>query len=157
MTLLASAEIPLVDLKAQYGTLREEILAAIAEVLEGMHLYHGPRQESFEKAYAAYCEAAACLTVSNGTDAIELALRALGVGAGDEVITPPNSFIATAEAISAVGATPVFADVDPCTATIDPARLTERITERTRVIIPVHLYGRPADMDGVNTVARQHG
>ena len=157
MTLLASAEIPLVDLKAQYDTLREEILDAIAEVLDGMHLYLGPRQEAFEKAYAHYCEAAACVSVSNGTDALELALRALGVGPGDEVITQPNSFIATAEAISATGATPVFVDVDARTSTLDPTLLEAAITPQTRAIIPVHLYGRPADMDPILAIARRHG
>ena len=157
MTLRTSAEIPLVDLKAQYETLREEILAAIAEVLDGMHLYLGPRQESFEKAYAAYCEAAACVSVSNGTDALELALRSIGVGPGDEVITQPNSFIATAEAISATGAKPVFVDADEETSTLDPKLLEAAITANTKAIIPVHLYGRPADMDPIIEIARRHG
>jgi dTDP-4-amino-4,6-dideoxygalactose transaminase len=157
MTLLAAAEIPLVDLKAQYETLREEILAAIAAVLDDMHLYLGPRQQAFEEAYARYCEAAACASVSNGTDALELALRAIGIGPGDEVITQPNSFIATAEAISATGATPVFADVDERTATLDPALIGARVTPRTKAIIPVHLYGRPADMDPILAIARRHG
>jgi dTDP-4-amino-4,6-dideoxygalactose transaminase len=151
------APIPFVDLQAQYDAVRDEILAAIAGVLDSMHLFLGPRQQAFERDFAELCGCSECIAVSNGTDAIELALRALGVGVGDEVITPPNSFIATAEAISAVGATPVFADVDPRTATLDPARLAERVTERTRAIIPVHLYGKPADMDGITAVARQHG
>jgi dTDP-4-amino-4,6-dideoxygalactose transaminase len=156
MTLLAAAEIPLVDLKAQYEAVREEILAAIAEVLDGMHLYLGPRQDSFEKAYATYCEAAACVAVSNGTDALEIALRALGIGPGDEVITQPNSFIATAEAISATGATPVFVDADERTSTLDPNLLEAAITPQTRAIIPVHLYGHPADMDPILEIARRH-
>ncbi len=157
MTLRTFAEIPLVDLKAQYETLREEILAAIAEVLDGMHLYLGPRQESFEKAYAAYCEAAACVSVSNGTDALELALRSIGVGPGDEVITQPNSFIATAEAISATGAKPIFVDADEETSTLDPKLLEAAITANTKAIIPVHLYGRPADMDPIIEIAKRHG
>lgn len=157
MTIPQVAEIPFVDLKAQYATLREEILAAIADVLDGMQLFLGPRQRAFEADFARYCEAAACVSVSNGTDALELALRALGVGPGDEVITQPNSFIATAEGISAAGATPVFVDVDEHTATLDPALLEARITPRTKAIIPVHLYGRPTDMDGILAVARKHG
>jgi dTDP-4-amino-4,6-dideoxygalactose transaminase len=157
MTVSTRTEIPFVDLKAQYLSLRAEILDAIADVLDGMHLFLGPRQRAFEEEFARYCESTACVSVSNGTDAIELALRALGVGPGDEVITQPNSFIATGEAISAVGATPVFADVDPHTATLDPALLEARITSRTKVIIPVHLYGRPADMDPILAVARKHG
>ena len=148
--------IPLVDLKAQYEPLREEILAAIADVLDGMHLFLGPRQREFENVFAAFCGVTHCVSASNGTDALELALRALGVGPGDEVITQPNSFIATAEAISAAGATPVFADVDPVTASLDPARLEAAITTRTRAIIPVHLYGRPADMDAIMAIARRH-
>lgn len=148
--------IPLVDLKAQYEPLREEILAAIADVLDGMHLFLGPQQRKFEEEYAAFCGVANCITASNGTDAIELALRALGIGPGDEVITQPNSFIATGEAISAAGATPVFADVDPLTATLDPSQLEAAITPRTKAIIPVHLYGHPADMDAIMAIAKAH-
>ena len=105
MATTISAEIPFVDLKAQYATIREEVLAELADVLEGMQLFLGPRQRAFEANFAAYCEATECISMSNGTDALELALRALGVGPGDEVLTQPNSFIATAEAISATGAT----------------------------------------------------
>src|SRR5690349_24841355 len=103
-------DIPLVDLRTQYDGLREEILAAVASVLDSMQLFLGPQLRAFEEEFARYCDCPNAIGVSNGTDAIELALRALGVGAGDEVITQPNSFIATAEAISAVGATPVFRD-----------------------------------------------
>ncbi len=120
MATTISAEIPFVDLKAQYATIREEVLAELADVLEGMQLFLGPRQRAFETDFAAYCEATDCISMSNGTDALELALRALGVGPGDEILTQPNSFIATAEAISATGATPTFADVDERTATLDP-------------------------------------
>ena len=153
MATTISAEIPFVDLKAQYATIREEVLAELADVLEGMQLFLGPRQRAFEADFAAYCEATDCISMSNGTDALELALRALGVGPGDEVLTQPNSFIATAEAISATGATPTFADVDERTATLDPADVAKRITPRTKAIIPVHLYGRPADMAGLRKVA----
>jgi dTDP-4-amino-4,6-dideoxygalactose transaminase len=149
-------EIPLVDLRAQYEGLREEFLAALAKVLDSMHLFLGPEVQAFEREFAELCGCAYGVGVSNGTDAIELALRALGVGQGDEVITQPNSFIATGEAINASGATPVFVDVDETTSTLDPNLLEAAITPRTKVIIPVHLYGRPADMDGILAIARQH-
>lgn len=151
------ADIPLVDLRAQYEPLRDEILAAVAEVFDGMQLFLGPHQRAFEEAYARYCGTADAIGMSNGTDALEIALRALGVGLGDEVITQPNSFIATAEAISATGATPIFVDVDSATATLDPSLLEAAITSRTKAIIPVHLYGRPADMDGILAIAGKHG
>lgn len=152
-----STSIPFVDLHAQYGPLRDEILGALADVLDGMHLFLGPNQQAFEREFAAYCGTAEAIGTSNGTDAIELALRALGIGAGDEVITQPNSFIATAEAISAVGAIPVFVDVDLHTSTLNPALLEAAITPRTKAVIPVHLYGRPADMTAIVTIARRHG
>ncbi len=148
--------IPLVDLRAQYALLRDEILEAIAGVLESMALYLGPQQRAFEEEFARFCGCREAVGVSNGTDALELALRAVGVGAGHEVITQPNSFIATAEAISAVGATPVFIDVDPERATLDPSLLGAAITPRTKAIIPVHLYGNPADMNAIMTIARAH-
>ena len=151
------APIPFVDLRAQYEPLREEILHALAEVLDGMHLFLGPNQQAFEREFAEYCGTKDAIGVSNGTDAIELALRALGIGVNDEVITQPNSFIATAEAISAVGATPVLVDVDLRTSTLDPTLLQAAITPRTKAIIPVHLYGRPADMTAIVTIAHQHG
>ena len=151
-----SGDIPLVDLHAQYDGLREEILAAIASVLDSMQLFLGPNQRAFEEEFARYCDCTDAIGVSNGTDAIELTLRALGVGAGDEVITQPNSFIATAEAISAVGATPVFVDVDPVTSTLDPRLLEAAITPRTKAVIPVHLYGYPADMPAILAIARAH-
>ncbi|MGZ6391269.1 MAG: DegT/DnrJ/EryC1/StrS family aminotransferase [Ktedonobacterales bacterium] len=152
-----STPIPFVDLRAQYNPLREEILNALAEVLDSMHLFLGPNQQAFEREFAAYCGTKDAIGVSNGTDAIELALRALGIGAGDEVITQPNSFIATAEAISAVGAKPVFVDVAIHTSTLDPSLLEYAITPRTKAVIPVHLYGRPADMTAIVAIARKHG
>ncbi|WIG60118.1 MAG: UDP-4-amino-4-deoxy-L-arabinose--oxoglutarate aminotransferase [Ktedonobacterales bacterium] len=151
------AEIPLVDLKAQYAPLKDEMLAAIANVLDGMHLFLGPEQRDFEQEFAAFCGTSQCIGVSNGTDAIELALRALGIGAGDEVITQPNSFIATGEAISAVGAIPIFVDVNEATSTLDPTLLEAKITPRTKAIIPVHLYGRPADMPAILAIAEPRG
>jgi dTDP-4-amino-4,6-dideoxygalactose transaminase len=153
MATSVTTEIPFVDLKAQYATIREEILAELADVLDGMQLFLGPRQRAFESNFATYCEASECISLSNGTDALELSLRALGVGPGDEVITQPNSFIATAEAISAAGATPVFADVDEATATLAPTEVAKRLTPRTKAIIPVHLYGRPAEMEALRAVA----
>src|SRR5215469_9191184 len=134
-------DIPLVDLRAQYDPLRDEILAAVAGVFDGMQLFLGPQQRAFEEEFARYCDTADAIGMSNGTDAIEIALRVLGVGAGDEVITQPNSFIATGEAMSATGATPIFVDVDATTATLDPSLLEAAITSRTKAIIPVHLYG----------------
>lgn len=129
----------------------------MAGVLNGMHLFLGPQLKAFEQEFAEFSQCAHGIGVSNGTDALELALRALGVQPGDEVITQPNSFIATAEAISATGATPVFVDVSEETATLDPALLEQAITPRTKAIIPVHLYGRPADMDAIMAVARRGG
>ena len=154
---LRSAEIPLVDLRAQYATIRDEILEAIASTLDGMHLYLGPQQQAFEEEFARFCQCREAIGVSNGTDALEVALRALGIGEGDEVITQPNSFIATAEAISAVGATPVFVDVSSERPTLNPLLLEARITPRTKAIIPVHLYGYPADMEPIIRIARSAG
>lgn len=149
-----ATEIPLVDLRAQYDALRAEILDAISQVLDGMHLYLGPQQETFERDFARLCGCEYAISLGTGTDALEMALRALDIGPDDEVITQPNSFIATAEAISAVGATPVFVDADPHTAGLDASLLEAAITSRTKAIIPVHLYGRPADMDAIMPVAR---
>jgi dTDP-4-amino-4,6-dideoxygalactose transaminase len=153
----SAAEIPLVDLHAQYTPLKDEVLAAIASVLDSMQLVQGPYQRAFEDEFARFCGCQHAIGVSNGTDAIELALRALNIGVGDEVLIPPHTFIATAEAVSAVGARPVFVDVDERTACLDPTQIEERITPRTRAIIPVHLYGRPADMEVIVAIARRHG
>ncbi|HSN73914.1 MAG TPA: DegT/DnrJ/EryC1/StrS family aminotransferase [Anaerolineae bacterium] len=148
---------PLVDLKAQYAALRPEIDAAIARVIANTSFIMGPEVRAFEEAFAAWCQARYAVGVSSGTAAIELTLRALGVGPGDEVITTPFTFIATAEAISATGATPVFADIDPATYNLDPAAVEAAITPRTRALLPVHLYGQPADMDALAAIAQSHG
>ena len=148
--------IPLVDLKAQYAALHPDIDAAIARVIASTSFIMGPEVRAFEEAFAAWCQTRYAVGISSGTAAIELTLRALGVGPGDEVITTPFTFIATAEAISATGATPVFADIDPATYNLDPAAVEAAITPRTRALLPVHLYGQPADMEGLAAIARQH-
>src|SRR4051812_14619808 len=149
--------VPFVDLKAQYSPLREQILGAMSDVLEGMELVLGPNVRAFEEEFAASCGARHAVGVANGTDALVLALRACGVSPGDEVITAANSFIATAEAIVLVGAVPVYVDVDPETYTLDPARLEAAIGPKTRAVVPVHLYGHMADMTAIEMIARQHG
>jgi dTDP-4-amino-4,6-dideoxygalactose transaminase len=150
-------QIPLVDLQAQYQTIQSEVLAALEDVLQHMQLFLGPQAQAFEEEFAAYCGCSYGIAVSNGTDALILALRACGIGSNDEVITVANTFIATVEAIAQVGATPVFVDIDPRTYTMDWRQLDQVLTDRTRAIIPVHLYGHPAEMDSVLTFARKHG
>ncbi|HLY29714.1 MAG TPA: DegT/DnrJ/EryC1/StrS family aminotransferase [Ktedonobacterales bacterium] len=147
--------VPLVDLKAQYQTIKHEILPAIERVLDGMALYLGPEQLAFEQEFATYCETRHGVSVSNGTDALALALRACEIGPGDEVITVANTFIATVEAISMVGATPVFVDIDPDTYAMDWRAIERVITPRTRAIMPVHLYGHPAEMEPILEIARR--
>ncbi len=154
---MSSQHIPLVDLQAQYRTIKHEILPAIDAVLEGMQLFLGPQQLAFEQEFAAYCGSQYGICLSNGTDALSLALRACEIGPGDEVITVANTFIATVEAIALVGATPVFVDVDPDSYTLDWRQLDAALTPRTRAIIPVHLYGHPVEMDPVMAFARKHG
>src|SRR5579863_7256667 len=132
-------QVPFLDLKAQHDPLRDEILAAIGEVVDVNAFAGGPFVRKFEDEFASYCHTKHAVGLGNGTDALWLALLGLGVGAGDEVITVPNTFIATAEAISLCGAKPVFVDIDPKTYTLDPSRLEEAITPRTKAIIPVHL------------------
>jgi dTDP-4-amino-4,6-dideoxygalactose transaminase len=149
--------IPMVDLKAQYAGIREEVDAAVRGVLEGTQFIKGPDCELFEKEFAAWCGGGHAVGVANGTDALTLALRAYGVGPGDEVVTVANTFIATGEAILLNGARPVFVDVDPETFTMDPARVEKAITPRTKLVIPVHLYGHPADMKPIVEIATRHG
>ena len=149
--------VPFVDLKAQYRSIQDDVRAAFDEVLTGMDFVLGPNLRAFEAEYAAYCQTKYAIGVANGTDALYLALRACGVGPGDEVITVSHSFIATVEAIVQLGATPVYVDVDPETYTLDPERLSAALSARTRAIVPVHLYGQIADMDPIMAFARQHG
>jgi dTDP-4-amino-4,6-dideoxygalactose transaminase len=150
-------QVPFLDLKAQHDPIRGEILAAMAEVIEANAFAGGPFVKKFEDEFAVYCRTKHAVGVGNGTDALWLALIGLGVGAGDEVITVPNTFIATAEAISLVGAKPVFVDVDPKTYTLDPSLLEAAINSKTKAIIPVHLYGQMADMDPIMAIAKKHG
>ena len=157
MQTLTKLNVPFVDLKAQYQSIKPEIDAAITAIIDETAFIGGPAVKEFEEAFARYCGVSHCVGVANGTDAIYLALRALGIGAGDEVITVANSFIATAEAIKMAGAQVVFVDMDPRTYLIDVGRIEEKITARTKAIIPVHLYGQPADMDPIIEIARKHG
>ncbi len=149
-------DIPMLDLKAQYAGIREEIRVAIDAVLDSQHFILGPQVKSFEDEIAAYCSAKFAVGVASGTDALILALHAAGAGPGDEVIVPTFSYIATADSASLLGAKPVFVDVLPDTFNLDPAQLEARITSRTRAIVPVHLYGQPADMDPILEIARRH-
>jgi len=149
--------IPIIDLKAQLARIRPEIDEAVARVLSSTAYVQGEDVRLLEREFAAFCGAAHACAVANGTDALHLALRAYGVGPGDEVVTVANTFIATGEAILLVGAKPVFVDVDPATHTMDPARLEAAITPRTKVVLPVHLYGHPADATAIGEVARRHG
>jgi dTDP-4-amino-4,6-dideoxygalactose transaminase len=156
-TLEATMTVPFVDLKAQYRSIKVEMDAAIAAVLEQTAFIGGAAVTGFEEAFARYCGVSQCVGVANGTDAIAIALRALGIGPGDEVITAANSFIATAEAVTMAGARVVFVDIDPATYNIDVTRIEEKITPRTKAIIPVHLYGQPADMAPIRAIADKHG
>lgn len=152
----ATMTIPFVDLSAQYQSIKSEIDAAIAEVLNTTAFVGGPFVKQFEEAFARYCGVKQCVGVANGTDAIFIALKALGVGPGDEVITVANSFIATSEAIKMAGAQVVFVDINPQTYTMDATQLEAQITSKTKAIIPVHLYGQPADMDPILAIAKKH-
>ena len=138
--------IPLVDVKAQYAPLIPELKERFGEVLESGRFIFGPEVEAFESESAAYLDAPHAIGVANGTDALVLSLEAMGIGAGDEVICPSFTFYATSEAIARAGATPVFADIDPVTLNLDPADVADRITPRTKAIMPVHLFGRPAPL-----------
>lgn len=149
--------IPFVDLKAQYRTIEGEVNAAIAQVLQNADFILGSAVDAFEAEFAAYCDTDYAIGVDSGYSALELILRAYEIGAGDEVIAPANTFVATVLAVSNCGATPVLVDADPVTYNLDPAKIEAAITEKTRAIMPVHLYGQPADMDAVMAIARKHG
>jgi dTDP-4-amino-4,6-dideoxygalactose transaminase len=149
--------IPFVDLKVQLATIRDEIDAALGEVLDNTAFAGGRFVSEFEEQFANYCECEHAIGVGSGTDALWLALLAQGVGEGDEVITVPTTFIATAEAIHFCGAEPVFVDIDPLTYTMDPAKLEAAISPRTKAIVPVHLYGQPADMISILEISERHG
>jgi dTDP-4-amino-4,6-dideoxygalactose transaminase len=149
--------IPLVDLKAQYRGLKPEIDQAIQRVLDDAQFILGPAVSSFEKDFAAFCHTAEAIGVNSGTSALHLALLAAGVHPGDEVITVPFTFVATVAAIEYAQAKPVFVDIEPTYYAMDPANIERAITPRTKAIVPVHLYGQPADMDAIGDVADRHG
>ena len=148
--------IPLIDLPAQYHSLREDIDAAVARVLHSGRYILGPEVEAFEREFAHFCQVEHGVGVNSGTSALYLSLLAAGVGPGAEVVTVPFTFEATVAAIQATGATVRFVDVEPRALTMEPSGLEQQITERTKAIIPVHLYGQPADMDPIRDVARRH-
>jgi dTDP-4-amino-4,6-dideoxygalactose transaminase len=149
--------VPYFDLKQQFSSLRDEIREALDRVCSNTSFILGEEVSEFEKEFAAYCDVKYCVALNSGTSALHLALLALGVNPGDEVITTPNTFIATAETICYTGAKPVFVDIDPKTGNLDPALIERVITDRTKAILPVHLYGRPADMDPILGMAQKHG
>jgi dTDP-4-amino-4,6-dideoxygalactose transaminase len=149
--------IPMVDLKQQYLQIKDEIDSGILEALEKTQFILGPNVSAFEKEAAAYLGVGHAVTVASGTDALHLALAAAGIGVGDEVITTPFTFIATAEAIRYVGATPVFVDIDPKSFNIDPGAIEAAITPKSRAVLPVHLFGQPADMPAIESVCTKHG
>src|SRR5947209_10516755 len=148
--------IPFLDLKPAYAELKPELDAAYARVMESAWYVLGKEVEAFEQEYAAYCGTRHCIGVGNGLDALHLILRAWGIGPGDEVIVPSNTYIATWLAVSYAGATPIPVEPDPQTYNIDPDKIEAAITKRTRAIMAVHLCGQPADMDAINRVASRH-
>ncbi len=149
-------KIPILDLKAEYAELRDEILPALDRVCQKAAFILGEEVEAFEREFADFCGTKHCVAMANGTAGLHVGLLALGVQADHEVITTPNTFAATAEAITYCGAVPVFVDINPATANIDPKLIERAITPRTRAILPVHLYGRPADMDAIREIADRH-
>lgn len=153
---VANVSVPFVDLKQQYASIKSEVDAAIARVIENTSFILGPEVRAFEAAFAEYVGARECIAVNNGTAALQLALMAAGIGASDEVIIPSFTFFATAEAVSVLGAMPVFVDVDPVSYTVTAAAIERAITPRTRALIPVHLYGQTADLDPILELAKKH-
>ena len=148
--------IPMVDLKSQYHALKTDIDRAVLDAIESCQFILGPNVTAFEKETAAYLGARHAISCASGTDALQLAILAAGIKSGDEVITTPFTFIATAEAICYAGAIPVFVDIDPGTFNIDPALIEAAITPRTKAIIPVHLFGQPADMIPIKAICEKH-
>jgi len=148
--------IPMCDLTRQYRSLKSEIDAAMQDVAGGSRYILGPNVKAFEKEMAEYVGCRHAVGVGSGTDALHLSLKALGIGPGDEVITTPFTFVATSEAICMAGARPVFVDIDPVTFNIDPCKIEPAITDQTRAILPVHLYGQPCDMDAISLIAEKH-
>ena len=149
--------IPFVDLKSQYQSLKHEFDEAILKVVAETAFISGKYARAFEEAFAEYLGVQHCIAVANGTDALEIGLKAIGVGVGDEVLVPANTFFATAEAVGNVGAKPVFVDIEPNFYNLDPSKIEEKITPRTKALIPVHLYGLPAEMDEIMALAQKHG
>ena len=145
------------DLQAQYDSIRTDVLSALEEICESSRFAQGPATSDFEAQFGSYCGVDHCVSVNSGTSALHLALRCLNVGPGDEVVTVAMTFIATAWAISYIGAKPVFVDIDPVRRTMDPDQLEAAITPHTKAIIPVHLYGMPAEMDRIMAIAERHG
>lgn len=152
-----SVRVPFVDLVAQYESIRTEVDAAIAGVISESAYIGGRFVKAFEEDFAGFLGAQYCVGCANGTDSLEILLKALGIGAGDEVIVPANSWISTSEAVTTAGGTPVFVDCDPHYYTIDTEKIEEKISPRTKAIIPVHLYGLPAEMDKIMAIAARHG
>jgi dTDP-4-amino-4,6-dideoxygalactose transaminase len=150
-------QVPFLDLKNQYKQIEHEVLPMITKAMADGAFIGGEQVSRFEEEFAKFCDSSYCVGVNSGTDALRFALMAIGVGPGDEVITVPNTFIATTEAISQAGAKPVFVDVYPDTCNMDVSNIEEKISKNTKAIIPVHLYGQPADMDQILTIAQRNG
>jgi dTDP-4-amino-4,6-dideoxygalactose transaminase len=154
---MANIKVPYLDLKAQYQSIKPEIDAALARVLESCQFVLGPEVAAFEQEFAAYCGTAECIALNSGTSALHLALQAAGIGPGDEVITVPFTFVASVAAVVYTGARPVLVDIDPRSFNMDPPAVEAAITPRTKAILPVHLYGQPADMAPIMEIAKRHG